>query len=91
MNKVDAVVETLILDLIEWLATRQRTYQEAMEAWRTSCPRFPVWEEANSRGLVMILSGDNESSVVAPTSLGLILLEQRREDARQLRSSRFHR
>jgi hypothetical protein len=23
-----------------------------MEAWRTSCPRLPVWEEATERGLV---------------------------------------
>lgn len=23
-----------------WLAAQPRTYAEAMEAWRTSCPRF---------------------------------------------------
>ncbi len=48
----DAVVEALILDLLQWLATRQRSYEEVMEAWRTSCPRLPVWEDANDRGLV---------------------------------------
>jgi hypothetical protein len=49
----DTLVESLILDLLEWLATADRSYEEVMDAWRTSCPRFPVWEEANDRGLVV--------------------------------------
>jgi hypothetical protein len=48
----DSVVDALILDLLEWLATRERSYEEVMEAWRTSCPKLPVWEDANDRGLV---------------------------------------
>jgi len=48
----DTVVYSLVVDLLEWLATRERTYQEVMDAWRTSCPKLPVWEEANDRGLV---------------------------------------
>jgi D-3-phosphoglycerate dehydrogenase len=34
----DTVVEALILDLLDWLAARERTYEEVMDAWRTSCP-----------------------------------------------------
>jgi hypothetical protein len=49
----DTVVEALILDLLEWVTKRDRTYEEAMEAWRTSCPRLPAWEEPNDRGLVV--------------------------------------
>ena len=45
-------LEALILDLLEWLAARERSYEEVMAAWRTSCPKFPVWEDANDRGLV---------------------------------------
>ena len=45
-------VEALILDLLEYVSAEDRPYQELMEAWRTSCPRLPVWEEANERGLV---------------------------------------
>jgi len=48
----DSLVEALILDLLEWVTQRDRTYEEVMEAWRTSCPRLPVWEEANEPGLV---------------------------------------
>ena len=45
-------VDALLLDLLEWLGPAPRPYEEVMEAWRTSCPRLPVWEEATSRGLV---------------------------------------
>ena len=29
------VVDSLILDLLEWLARHERTYEETMAAWRT--------------------------------------------------------
>lgn len=45
-------VEALIADMVEWLASGPRSYVEAQSAWRTSCPRLPVWEEAADRGLV---------------------------------------
>jgi len=45
-------IQDLILDLLEWLGPEPRPYSEAMEAWRTSCPRLPVWEEANERGFL---------------------------------------
>ena len=72
----DPVVESLILNLLEWLATRDRTYEEVMDAWRTSCPRFPVWEDANDRGLVA-KQQLNGRVIVRVTSSGLALLEQR--------------
>jgi hypothetical protein len=46
------VLDSLILDLLGWLGPHPRPYAEVMEAWRTSCPRLPVWEEANDRGLI---------------------------------------
>jgi hypothetical protein len=45
-------VDNLILDLLEWLGTSPRPYAEVLDAWRTSCPRLPVWEEANERGYI---------------------------------------
>jgi len=83
---VDTVVEALILDLIDWLASGDRTYEEVMDAWRTSCPKLPVWEDANDRGLVATQQVDGRS-VVRATPSGLALLErhrnvQRREAAR---------
>jgi hypothetical protein len=71
---VDAV-EALIVDLLEWVAIRERTYDEVMSAWRTSCPRLPVWEDANDRGLITteLLQG---RSIVRLTSAGLAVLDQ---------------
>ena len=73
----DAAPENLILDLLEWLAKRDRSYEEVMDAWRTSCPRLPVWEDANDRGLVLRLEV-NGRCVVRISSSGLALLEKRR-------------
>src|SRR5215203_3795036 len=40
-------IHSLVLDLLEWIDGEPRPYVEVLEAWRTSCPRLPVWEEAN--------------------------------------------
>lgn len=45
-------LEPLVCDLVEWVRTA-RPYLEVMDAWKTSCPRLPVWEEATSRGLLL--------------------------------------
>jgi hypothetical protein len=45
-------VDALVLDLLEWIGASPRPYADVIEAWRTSCPRLPVWEEANARGFV---------------------------------------
>ena len=71
----DLVVESLILDLLEWLAIRDRSYQEVMEAWRTSCPRLTVWEDANDCGFIAIKEM-NGRRVVRPSSLGLAFLQE---------------
>ena len=44
--------EQLILDLLESLEKGPRPACEVMEAWRTSCPRLPVWEDSVDLGLV---------------------------------------
>lgn len=73
----DPIVESLVLDLIEWVANRERTYEEAMDAWRTSCPKLPVWEDANDRGLIRT-EQVNGRNVVKPTPSGLDLLSRQR-------------
>jgi D-3-phosphoglycerate dehydrogenase len=66
-------VEVLILDLLEWLSRRDRSYEETMDAWRTSCPGLPVWEDANDRGLVRIENRNGKSSVrVTPAGFELL-------------------
>ena len=50
-------VDNLILDLLEWIGPEPRPYAEVLEAWRTACPRLPVWEDANDRGLILRRAG----------------------------------
>jgi D-3-phosphoglycerate dehydrogenase len=45
-------LDDLVLDLLAWLGSAPRPYAEVLEAWHTSCPRLPVWEEANDRGFI---------------------------------------
>lgn len=73
----DTVVESLVLDLLEWLAKQERTYEEVMDAWRTSCPRLPVWEDANDRGLV-IVDIQSGRKLVKLTPAGTMFLSRHR-------------
>jgi len=45
-------VDALMRDMLTWIAREDRAYAEVMDAWRTSCPRLPVWEDAVDRGFV---------------------------------------
>jgi D-3-phosphoglycerate dehydrogenase len=74
---VTDTVEVLVVDLLEWLSDRDRSYEETMDAWRTSCPSLAVWEDATDRGLVSIHKRDGRSSVQV-TSAGLDLLKKAR-------------
>jgi len=47
-----ATAEPLVRDLVAWIAKQPRPYADVLDAWRTSCPRLPVWETAVDRGLV---------------------------------------
>ncbi len=77
-------LDPLILDLVEWVATEPRPYAEVLDAWRTSCPRLPVWEEAVERGLVTRKAMQHGVALVAATPAGLELLrEARRRSGRK--------
>ena len=75
-------VEALILDLLEWLGPTPRPYTEVMDAWRTSCPRLPVWEEANDRGLVERRRVAGTGEFVTLSSQGRTYLQQHRPSDR---------
>lgn len=68
-------LDPLILDLVEWVSRQPRTYAEVMEAWRTSCPRLTVWEDAVERGyLVRSAGGTGQGAVIAVTEHGYAFL-----------------
>jgi hypothetical protein len=61
--EVSETVDALLCDLLAWLARDARSYDEVMEAWRTSCPRLPVWEDANDLGFVEQMRADGHPMV----------------------------
>ena len=72
-------VEVLVLDLLEWVSRQDRSYEETMDAWRTSCPQLPVWEDANDHGLVCVENNNGRSSVLV-TPAGFELLKKFRPE-----------
>ena len=71
-------VDSLILDLLEWIGPETRTYAEVMDAWRTSCPGLPVWEDACERGFVESRHPEIGGTVVVVTPRGRAFLDDRR-------------
>jgi hypothetical protein len=73
----DIVVDALVFDLLEWLTARERSYEEVMDAWRTSCPKLPIWEDAVDLGLVTRQEINRRNTVrVSPS--GRALLDRRK-------------
>ncbi len=70
--------QSLVLDLVEWVAARPRPYDEVMEAWRTSCPRLTVWEDAVDQGLVVREHSEGRGTFVRVTPSGRALLKAHR-------------
>jgi hypothetical protein len=68
----------LLLDLVESVAAQPRPYCDVLEAWRTSCPRLAVWEEAVDRGYVVRERVDGRSTFVTATPAGRAFLQQGR-------------
>ena len=50
-------VTALTSQMLAWIAEKPRGYAETIEAWKTSCPRLAVWEDALADGLVRIDRG----------------------------------
>lgn len=52
----------IMLQFLQWVADRPRRREDVLDAWQSSCPRFPVWEDARADGLVR-QSGGGENRV----------------------------
>jgi hypothetical protein len=51
------------LELLRWVTTRPRTYAEAIEVWRSNCPRLSVWDDAVISGLIRTNRNGSEPTV----------------------------
>jgi hypothetical protein len=66
MYTMPATVSPVTLELLDWVSSRPRTYTEAIEAWRSNCPRQSAWDDALTDGLIEVVrngAGLNGSSV----------------------------
>lgn len=67
----------LTIQLLDWIAAQPRTYSQVMDAWRTTCPRLSVWEDALADDLVEIhCVGRQSEARVALTPRGHDMLRK---------------
>jgi hypothetical protein len=74
---MNSSMNALTVQLLEWISNHPRTYAEALEAWRTSCPRLSIWEDACIAGLI---DCEPVSQIVSVSAKGRVLLRQRFEE-----------
>jgi hypothetical protein len=63
------------LELLTWVTRRERTYEDVVEAWKSNCPRYAVWDDAVSDGLVIagrdgVALTDRGQAALAASRLG---------------------
>lgn len=78
-----AAASAAVLELLEWLARRPRTYAETISAWQSHCPRLSAWEDALAEGYVRPERG----GVVLTKEGGAALAEAARERVRVYESA----
>lgn len=71
-------INALVLDLVEWVAKEPRPYAEVMDAWRTSCPRLTIFEDAIDRGFIESRTAPGGGVLVAVTAAGVAVLRENR-------------
>jgi hypothetical protein len=71
---MSVTLDPLVMDLVAFVAAGPRPYDEVIDAWRTSCPRLTVWEDAIDRGLIARERAADKTLVVRATESGLRLL-----------------
>ena len=71
----------VMIQFLSWVADRPRTYAQAMDAWRTSCPRLSVWEDAVIEDLVRI--DGNGARAVILTKHGADVLQKAQKGQRR--------
>jgi hypothetical protein len=78
-------LDPLILDLLEWIGREPRSYADVIDAWRTSCPRLTVWEDAMDRGFAVREHAKGREVMIGLTPEGRgFLREHGRTDARSV-------
>jgi hypothetical protein len=74
---MDGPTDRLMRQFLAWAAAHPRTYEQAMDAWRSSCPRSSVWEDALADGLIRLDIDETVTGArrVVVTLRGMLLLD----------------
>ncbi len=73
-------VSLLMIEFLVWISSHRRSYAEAMEAWRSTCPRHTVWEDALAEGLIQVESGGTlRQAEVILTPRGRAVLDEKNQ------------
>jgi hypothetical protein len=75
-------VDTLILDLLAWMGREPRPCAEVLGAWRTSCPRLTIWEDANDRGFIARRRTPRGGALISGSAAGAEHLRKHRQRRR---------
>ena len=76
-----AQTHALTVQFLAWVASGPRTYADAMDAWRSSCPRLTIWEDALADGLIRIEpNGTPEQARIRLSERGMAVLQSATAD-----------
>jgi hypothetical protein len=75
----------IMIQFLQWVADRPRSREDVMDAWRSSCPRFPVWEDARADGLIRQCGGERGEHRVELTERGQAALRRAEVRPRSMR------
>jgi len=73
---MSASPDLIMIQFLEWVAARPRRREDVLAAWQSSCPRFPVWEDARAEGLVRQCGGEEGEHRVELTERGRAMLRR---------------
>ncbi|HEY5553180.1 MAG TPA: hypothetical protein VIK52_14905 [Opitutaceae bacterium] len=73
----------LTIQLLEWIVSEPRTYAETLDAWRTSCPRLSIWEDALAAGLIDTDQSPARILLLSPGGSELLLSHSRESNSRK--------
>ena len=79
-------LDPLILDLLEWIGREPRSYADVIDAWRTSCPRLTVWEDAMDRGFAAREHAKGREVTIRLTAAGREFLREHGRSRSAVRS-----
>ena len=66
----------IMIQFLQWVAARPRRREDVLDAWQSSCPRFPVWEDARADGLIRQRGGEAGEHRVELTERGRAMLDR---------------